>query len=261
MKIMVTCRSFTYLSILILCNNIACKRPPIRPKPLNYDTYWTLASSPNSYDDAGVIFAVDSKGKITRIPGGRLEMKIDENDIKITKQNFDKYISIGATTDFLKIKNIDSTSTGSVSAKDSIYLNVNFNVENGRLNILNGNLKDAFNKKRELIESNVEILNLGKQKLYLILETIKSNKVEITFNKATIGEVNAEIKLKKILNTAPKANFKIITDNSLIYNLDEHLVVFYHLVPLKVNQVSRGDEKSYEVYIDAEDKNQQELKK
>ncbi|MGZ3767865.1 MAG: hypothetical protein ACXVA2_24590 [Mucilaginibacter sp.] len=250
--------SIFFLTIIIVASFGCPSSKIITPK--NIDNYWTLEATPNGLDTVGTVFAVDSKGTLTRIPGGTLKLKVSKQPIQLAQQSKVKDLSYGAVINFLQLKNIDSTAH--VGGNDSSHLQAQFSLTNGMISIPNDDMITAFNDKSKIIADNVKFLSLENQKLYIVLETISSNKVNITLDKTNTGAVEASVKFKTIFKVNPKIQWSGNIKDDLVYDLTTPLTVFYHLRPINVNVIGdkgTGAEKVV-VSLGRNDNNQQELK-
>ncbi|MGZ3814567.1 MAG: hypothetical protein ACXVJN_22465 [Mucilaginibacter sp.] len=255
-------KPFTWIVVLtaIITTGVSCHTVKV-PAPKNLDKYWTLEPAPNALDTVGVVFAVDSKGVPTRIPGGTLKLHVSKGSIALAEQSKDKIVSFGATVNFLQLKYTDSTAH--VAANDSNHVQAAFKVTDGTIGAPgDDDLRAAFDAKSKLIADNVKFLSLENQKLYIILETISSKKVNITFDRTSKGGADISVKFKSIFKANPAVSWSGNTKDDLVYDLGTPLTVFYHLRPIDVNVIGNkgtGEEKVV-VSLGRNDNNQQELK-
>jgi len=224
------------------------------------DSYWTLQSAPNSLDTVGSVFSIDSKGVLTRIPGGALSLKVVNKPIELPEQSKMKDVSFGAMISFLKIKNIDSGAN--IHGRDSTHVHAQFKISNGIISIPDDDLIAAFNKKSEIIAKNVKFLSLENQKLYLIMETISSNKINISFDRSYQQNIGASAKLKNLVKLNPEIRWSGNSTDDLVYDIKSPLVVFYHLRPININAIGNKGTDSAKIILSLGKKNidQQELK-
>lgn len=202
-------------------------------KPLGMDKEWTLESSPNGLNVVGVIFAIDSNGKITRIPGGNLTLQTLSSPVALTQSITKKSVSARAILNFLKIKNIDSTT--SVSIQDTSHLDATFQINDGIMTVINDDIKTRFEEKSPTIESNIITLGLEKANLYLILETIRSPNFSITFDKSSKKSLEVATKIKAMIGVGGHIMKDESTNIDLVYKLNEPLTIFYKLRAINVS--------------------------
>ena len=223
----------TCLLILLIQS---CNDRPEPPQPKKMDTSWTLLPAPNALDTVGTIFAVDSFGVLTRIPGGTLLLHISNNPIQIAEQSKNKTVSWGAMASFLGTKGLINGADASFN--DSTTLEATFKITNGQLSSFDDDLPKAFAKKSELIAHNVKFLKLEDQKLYLVLETIRSGDINISFDNTNDMKSNLSVDVEKLVKLNPHLSISLESKNDLVYKLDYPLIVFYHLRPIDVNVIS-----------------------
>jgi hypothetical protein len=217
----------------------------VKPKPLTMDKEWTLEAAPNGLDNVGVIFAIDSTGAVVRIPGGALDLITTTEPVAVTQQTKTKNVSAGALINFLAIKYIDSTAN--LSLLDTSHLNATFSINNGSMTVIgNDNIKQKFSAQSSNIISNIKTFGLEKAKLYLILETIKSPNVTITFDKSSQKSASLAAKIKSMIGVDTHAKIDVTNNSDLVYTSNVPLTVFYKLRYIDVNVIGdkgTGNEK------------------
>lgn len=240
---------------------ISCTSNQMYKTPKNLDKYWTLSSTPNTIDQVGVIFGSNDKGEIVRIPGGKLDLVTKSGRTELSVRKQDKHLSINALVDFLALKSADSASTLSLSVEDSLKMLSNFSISKPILTVSDQDLTLAFESKKKTIENNLKFLNLDKLRLYLILETIKSNQVDISLERRNEASLKLIAKISKTINLHPKVKINTSDDHKLQYTLTDTLTMFYHLVPIDINILKdRGpDQREVRISIGSPLSNQQEL--
>ncbi len=227
---------FDALILVCIISNQSCSntnknsKKIITPAPLSLNE-WSLETSPNNLDLVGTILTFDTKNEPLRIPGGVLELKTNKSKVILTEQTFTK--SFSSILRFLQIS-IDKDSLMYAGLNDSIKTNVNFSVNNGIITNINDDITTAFEKQKKLIEANMQILDFDTSKVYLIIETIQSPTVNMVFDKSSKINVNTFLNLKKVISVSPQIENDINRRNTLIYNIEEPLVVFYKYKKLNV---------------------------
>lgn len=247
-------KQFALLFLILLLLLLACNshfRNSIVPKQIDKND-WTLENTPNNLDVVGVIFGVEANGSLIRIPGGRLDIKTVQSPVVLTESKSTKNVSYGALVNFLNLNRyIDSTTN--VGFQDTTKLESVFLLKSGTITNINDDIASAFEKQKPLIISNVSTLNLDSTKFFLVLETIQSPNVDISFNKSKSTTFAIYSKLQKLLNFNTNIHVSRDNNNQLTYELQEPLVVFYKLKrinktisrikgsPLKKVELSLGD--------------------
>lgn len=216
--------------ISLVINSKSCKKNPIKPPEI--DKAWTLESSPNGLDNVGVIFAIDSSGILTRIPGGSLTVQTLSSPVAVTQNTTTKNLSAGAIINFMTIKNIDSTSN--LSFKDTSHLEATFQINDGIITVINDDIKSRFEEKSSTIASNIVTLGLEKANLYLILETIKSPSVNITFDKVSKNSLTLATKIKSMIGLGGHFMKDETNNADLVYKSNQPLTIFYKLRSINV---------------------------
>lgn len=227
---------------IISCNSTKKAIQDIpRATPITMDKEWTLAHTPTALDVVGVVFTFDSTGKPLRIPGGALKVKILSAPVAVTQQTFTKNVSAGAMVNFLAIKNIGSTSNLSVA--DTSHVNATFSIDDGIMTVINDDIAKAFDENSETIKSNIKLFNLEKAPLYIILETIESPNVNISFDKSKAKSASLLASFKEIINANPQISTNSSAKTDLIYKNPKPVTVFYKLQSINVNVIgSKGNE-------------------
>lgn len=210
----------------------------IKPSQINLDE-WTLETVPNKLDKVGVIFGLDEEGRLVRIPGGDLQLKTNSSVIAMTEQKIKR--TFGAMAQFLEINNL-SDSLMSFGLDYSNKLNLNFSIKDGSLTNINDDISTGFERQRKLIESNMSVLNLDTSNIYLVLETIQSSNVNMSFDKSNSASVNAFSKIKSLFALNSKIHFNSEKSNELVYTAAEPLTIFYKLkkINIRISKI-KGD--------------------
>jgi hypothetical protein len=198
-------------------------------------TNYTVNPAPNGLDSVGIVFSVDQKGAITTI--GNLNLKINSDSISVPQEVSASNISFKFLLDFLAIKNLDSATN--LQIRDSIKVNTNFRIDNGVYTRFDPdiNLLDAFNNKKSTIISNIRFLGLQRNRLYLIVEAIKSNVVNLSNIGNSSFAFDAEGKFRQLLKLNPGLAITKIRNNSLVYSTTSQRVIFYKLRPIEIDKV------------------------
>lgn len=237
--------------ITFACIGISCTNDP--PAPPTLDKDWTLEASPNGLDKVGVIFAIDSAGEVTRIPGGALKLETISSPVAITQQTKTKNISAEALFHFLAIKGLDSLANAGF--QDTAHLNASFVVNKGTMTVIgNEDIGEKFKAQGNNIANNIKLLRLEDAKLFLILETIKSPNVSITLDRTNQTGANLAGKLKKMVGVDARFKTNVTHSSDLVYNGNDTLTIFYKLRQINVN-ISRGgpaEEKTIHVSLGEE---------
>ena len=224
-----------FATFLFSCANTSkTSSKVIRPSPIDLNE-WEVESTPNNLDQAGTLFAMTENGKRIRIPGGDLKVLTNKSPTILTEQKFTR--SIEGALEFLQVS-VDNDSFIKVGFKRSSQVVINFSVKDGILTNINDDLGEAFEKRKIIVQNNLSRLEFDTSKVYIILETIQSSKVSMTFDKTTSTNANTSLLVKLFSQLGGKFQGDIHRQNSLIYEGNEALVVFYKLYKMKVN-VSR----------------------
>jgi hypothetical protein len=227
---------------MISCNS-AKKATRDIPKatPITMDKEWTLEHTPNGLDVVGVVFALDSTGEPKRIPGGSLKVKVLSAPVAVAQQTFTKNVSAGAIVKFLGIKNIGSASNLSVS--DTSHVETLFSIDNGVMTVIDDDIGKAFDESSSKIAANIKLFKLEHAPLYIILETIESPNVNITFDKSKDKSASLLASFKEIISANPQISTNTVSKTDLIYKLEKPITVFYKLQAIDVNVIgSKGTE-------------------
>lgn len=213
-----------------------------RAIPITKGNEWTLEKAPNGHDVVGVIFALEPNGNVKRVPGGNLNIKTSTAPIEVASQTFTKSVSAGAVVNFLGLKNIGAGSNLSVS--DSSHLDVTFSIANGMQTIIvDENVASIFKEKKAALESNMEFFNLKNLPLFIILETIQSPSVSITFDKTRDKSAAFAASFKELISANPHVSASTVDKTDLIYKRDTPVTVFYKLQKINMNVIgAKGDE-------------------
>jgi len=234
---------FTYVTCLLLFVTSSCKDTDQPPQVKQIDTYWTLLPAPNGLDTVGTIFAVDTLGTLTRVPGAALPLHVSNNPIQLPDQSKTKSVSWGAIANFLGEKGL--VDGANVSFSDSTSIKATFKITNGELSSFDDDLPKVFDAKSEILAHNIKFLKLEGQMLYIVLETIRSRDLNISLYRTDDMNTKGSINLTKMVDLNPRLSISSESKNELNYKLERPLVVFYHLRPIDVNIIgSKGDKDS-----------------
>lgn len=225
----------------------ACATRPPAPPPLDKD--WTLNPTPNALDVVGTVFAVDEKGDYQTVPGGVLDLKVIHSPVALTERTKTKNVSIGLMVNFLGLEKKDSAAA--ISIDDSTRLNASFIIDHGELTRIDDDILAAFGKKKQLIEANIDVLNLQRSKLFIILETIQSNNVNIVLSKDKRRTAAASAKIKELAKLTGNAGVASSDNSSLVYNNPSPVTIFYKLNAINVYKTKEKDsgKTAYEVEL------------
>jgi hypothetical protein len=201
---------------------------------------YSINPTPSALDTVGLIFSIDTNGRIT--PVGALDLHASKGDsVAIPYEVDTSNISFGLLLNLLNIKNFDSTTN--IKAVDTIRVITTFKVDQGTISRYDVNLplSNLFNAKKDIIAGNVKFLGLQNDPLYLILETIKSNQVNLTNLKTAHLDFDAEVQLKKLIELNPNANAKPSSAGGVKFSSTDSRVIFYKLRQINVNIIeARG---------------------
>lgn len=202
-------------------------------------TNYTINPAPSGLDSVGIIFSIDPKGSITTI--GNLNVKVNSDSVSVPQEVSTSNVSFKFLLDFLNIKNLDSTT--SLAVRDTAKLSSNFRVDRGVKSRFDPDvdLLKAFNSKKSTITSNIKFLGLQKNRLFLIVEAIKSGEVNLSNIRGSNFSFDADAKFKQLINLNPAVNISKVRDNSLVYSTPTPRVIFYKLRQIDVD-VIKGPE-------------------
>jgi hypothetical protein len=202
-------------------------------------TNYTINPAPSGLDSVGIMFSIDAKGAVTTI--GNLNLKVNTDSVSVPQEVSTSNVSFKFLLDFLNIKNLDSTSK--MSIRDTVKLSSKFRVDKGVKSRFDPdvNLLEAFNLKKPTIISNIKFLGLQKNRLFLIVETIKSGEVNLSNIRSSNFSFDTDAKFRELINLNPGVNITKIRDNSLVYSTPIPRVIFYKLRPINVD-VIKGPE-------------------
>lgn len=240
------CITFSTLALICLiasaCTSTKKATQDIpKARSILHDKEWTLEHTPNGLDVVGVVFALDANGEPQRIPGGSLKVKTLTAPVAVTQQTFTKDVSAGAIIKFLGIKNIGASSGLSVS--DRSHVSATFKLDSGTMTVINDDITKVFNENIPIMASNIKLFKLEKAPLYIILETIESPNVNISFDKTKDKGASFSASFKEIISANPQISASTVDKTDLIYKLDKPITVFYKLRSIDINVIgSKGDE-------------------
>lgn len=222
---------------ILITMAIACKTPKVTTENkeivAEFLRDWSINPAPNNFDSVGVVFAIDPKGKMTMLGG--LDLKTNSDSIKVPKEIDTVNTSFGVLANFLSLKNNDSIVNAGIS--DTNHVVTNFTVTSGIETEydINTNIKVALKAKKDIILENQEIFDLKKSKIYLVVKTIKSANVDLSFqgDKTTSG--GAFAKILQFLTITPHFNIRKKTDRAITYSGTQPLIIFYQLRYINMN--------------------------
>jgi hypothetical protein len=223
----------------VLLINCQPTRKAIKELQPRFLTNYTINPAPNGLDSVGIIFSVDAKGATTTL--GNLNLPINSDSITVPMEVSALEISYKFLLDFLAIKNLDSATN--MSVRDSVKVNTDFRVNDGLLTRFDPStdLNASFMAKRKTIASNISFLGLQKNKLFLIVEAIKSTQVNLSNITSSKFDFNADGKFKQLLHLNPAARISNLKNNSLVYTSNKPRVVFYKLRQIDIDN-TKGPE-------------------
>jgi hypothetical protein len=96
------------------------------------------------------------------------------------------------------------------------------------------------------------VLNCGnlyykKSNIYLVVKTIKSGNVDLSFQKSNSTSVNIFAKIMEFLTVKPHANIRPIKNKSLTYTTSKPLIIFYQLRYINMNILTPQGDKPKDV--------------
>lgn len=168
-------------------------------------------------------------------------MAVKSGPIAVTKQSFTKNVSAGAIIRFLAIKNIGADSK--LSLRDTSHVNATFNIDGGTMTVIDDDIIKAFTASSATIASNIKFLKLEHAPLYIILETIESPNLKISFDRSKAQSASLVASVKEVVSANPQIDASTDAETSLTYKQDKSITVFYKLQTIDVNIIgSKGDE-------------------
>jgi len=187
---------------------------------------WGLNTAPNELDKVGVIFAVDENNKLLDIPGSSLNLKTKSGSVALSERTITKNVSFSTAINLLPSKNNYSANA---KFNNTAILSTTFKLEKGIETRIDDNLPKAFEEKRAGIEATIKFLGLKTQKVYLILETIQSSNVSMTFDKSKNWGAELDAKMNEFASANPSVTSKGTNNSDLAYNDTIPLTFFYRL--------------------------------
>jgi hypothetical protein len=153
----------------------------------------------------------------------------------MAQQTKNKDVSLGAFVDFLGIQ--AKGSSANLDIHDSTKIRAAFTINDATMTVIDDNIREAFERKEKLIVDNIKTLGLDNAKLYLIIETIRSPKIDISLTRSSSTNAGVSVKIVNFIKATPNAKVKVNANNSLAYELGSPLVVFYKLRGINVNVI------------------------
>jgi hypothetical protein len=234
-------RRYSFFILIYLLAGCTCnhaKKPIDELVPKVLEKY-SINPVPNNLDTVGVIFALDEKGVPTTI--GNLEIATIRDSVIVPYEVNASEYTLGMLLNFLQIRGVDSLHAG---VSDTVKINTNFRVNHGVLSKFDPkqDLRQRFNRAADTIASNMAFLTLDTSRLFLVLETIRSNDVDLSNVSSSHHDVDVKAKIKKILDAHPHVNIKDSDSTGLTYHVGEPKVILYRLNKINANIVgARGN--------------------
>ena len=206
---------------------------------------YSFETTPNDINNVGYIFALD--GNKTQIPIIKLNLSPEEGNIVIETKSQIRDVTFGALLKFFGISNFKIPINAGFNNKTKIK--TKFKLVNPRISrAYLTTLDSVLSKDKSKIRDALKRQNLDESQLYIIFETIKTNKMTYEFSKDKIGntQLNAVLSNVATMNDSLKWNNR--TDKTLSYELNSPLTVFYKLFRINVldgiignGEIKRGD--------------------
>ncbi|HTE33977.1 MAG TPA: hypothetical protein VK666_26535 [Chryseolinea sp.] len=207
--------------------------------------HYTLNPSPNALDTVGVIFAIDKKGIPTIIPGSPV-LTVKTSNITTPIIYRSKNTSLELASKFLKVKSADSLA--SVKFFDTLRTEISFKVSNGTLSRTPDDLSQAFNAVKVAVGNNIKFLGLEDNTFYMILETVKTDSLEITVDGGSGTGGKAAAAFKKMIDLGVSGDTRTRYVNDLIYHkLGEPVTVYYTLRKINIGTTGTKGNSDYKV--------------
>jgi hypothetical protein len=207
--------------------------------------HYTLNPSPNALDTVGVIFAIDKKGIPTIIPGSPV-LTVKPSNITTPIVYRSRNTSLELASKFLKVKSADSLANAKFF--DTLRTEISFKVSNGILSRTPDDLSKAFNAVKDVVGNNIKFLGLENNTFYMILETVKTDSLEITVEAGSGTGGNAAAAIKKMIDLGVSGNTRTRYVNNLIYHkLGEPVTVYYTLRKINIGTTGTKGNSDYRV--------------
>jgi len=221
--------AFLNLLILfaILFGNAFCGRNSVPPGRKNKEILpgFYLVKSPASDDRPGTVFRVDKREKASyRVK--TLDIQPSDANISIPSKENQKELNIGTLLDFIALKssNIDLTSSNSFKNKKTYTFNLN-NTKIYRLD--DTQVSEHWEKLKEIVIKNEEIMDIKKNRYFIIREAVSATEIQIGKVKENVGSDSLIAKIDKIVDANIGVSWASIKKTELNISAKTPLFVFY----------------------------------
>ena len=211
---------------------------------------YNISESPNTIDTVGYIFAV--RGKNSLPISYITSMRPTYGNIKVGEYTKTSGTTVEVLANFLGVKNVDLTANTGLT--NTTELNTTIKIENAtlaRTPLLDINAKVQEKKQLilDFIKNNPADGAAG-YNYYVIIETVKSNNINISFDKQVTGNVTLDAKFQEIAKGNTKVSWDKNKKYQLVYNMDEPLVVLYKAYKINTSGGVAGGDFSLTVNTD-----------
>ncbi|MDO7847440.1 hypothetical protein Q5H92_13805 [Hymenobacter sp. M29] len=198
---------------------------------------YIMCPAPNDLDVVGSVFGVSpTKAKIDLFT---LPVKVKSGKMQMQSYETDRTITTGLLANFLGSN--PNVFTASGGANTDTKVKSRFSITSPILDRVEDLLlanKDVTNKKKDITEfSN----SYPGYKYYMIIEVVKSKRIDIGLDKNSQGKAVVDADVKTITTSANgKVGWNNTKDRQLSFDLNDNLTIFYKVLPIVIKNGADG---------------------
>lgn len=224
------------LIFLVCISLLSCANPfsdRTKDSSAPYDGF-VMYKSPTKEGGVGRIIAVNKKGVWTQLM--RIEPDVTESKIQVSDYDFENRTSIAALGSFVdeSFNSVDVSTSVNIS-KEVKYSVTMSNPVHKYLELVPAisAIESARNEINSVLEENV--IDLSKQKIYLVTEAIEATGLNYSFEKKTVKDLSLTADAFSELNISGAVASTSGSSVTLSYDLQEPYFVYYKLNKLNIS--------------------------